>query len=46
MHRPEAMTVSRTMVEVSRGEARVRYTDGSPCDPGSPLHRSRIALIG
>jgi hypothetical protein len=42
VHRPDARTVSRTMVDVpARGSVTVRYLDGSPCAPDGPetVHR-------
>ena len=36
MHRDDAGTVSRTLVEVSRGVARMRYQPGPPCTPTGP----------
>jgi hypothetical protein len=41
MHRPEASTVSRTLVEVLEHRVLVEYVDGPPCEPSSPvIHRS------
>lgn len=36
MHRPEARTVSRTLVTVAGGEIEMAYLDGSPCTPDGP----------
>jgi hypothetical protein len=35
MHRPEAKTVSRTLVSVEPGRVEMAYLDGSPCTPDS-----------
>ncbi len=44
MHREDAVTVSRTMVEVRRDQIIMAYTDGSPCDPGSPSSNYEVSL--
>lgn len=36
MHRPEAETVSRTLVTVGAGGVEMSYLDGSPCSPDRP----------
>jgi hypothetical protein len=36
MHRPEARTVSRTLITVSPGSIELAYLDGSPCSPDGP----------
>jgi len=46
MHREEAGTVSRTLVEVDSERAVVRYTAGPPCEPSSPLSLHVLPLIG
>jgi hypothetical protein len=42
MHRPEAKTVSRTLVTVTANEIELSYLEGSPCTPESPDVRLRI----
>jgi hypothetical protein len=42
MHRPDAGTVSRTVVEVSAGRARMRYLPGAPCTPSGPETSAHI----
>ena len=44
MHRPEARTVSRTLVEVAGDSAAMRYLDGSPCEPAAPEVRRTLRL--
>ena len=36
MHREDALTVSRTVIEVGPERIEMAYTDGSPCQSGSP----------
>lgn len=42
MHRAEARTVSRTMVEVESDSIRMEYVDGSPCHTGAPRSGLRL----
>jgi uncharacterized protein with NRDE domain len=42
MHRPEAKTVSRTLVTVTANEIELSYLEGSPCTPTAPDLRFRI----
>lgn len=42
MHRPDARTVSRTLIEVSRDLIEMRYLDGSPCEPTAAEIRARL----
>lgn len=42
MHRPEAKTVSRTLVTVTANEIELAYLEGSPCAPTAPDLRIRI----
>jgi hypothetical protein len=45
VHRPDARTVSRTVVRVEPGDGvEMRYLDGPPCDPTSVESIHRIAL--
>jgi hypothetical protein len=44
MHRPDARTVSRTLVEVAGDSAAMRYLDGSPCEPAAPEVRRTLRL--
>ena len=44
MHREDAVTVSRTMIEVSRDRIVMVYTDGSPCNPDSPTSNYEVSL--
>jgi hypothetical protein len=44
MHRPEARTVSRTIVLVGGDQAEMRYRDGQPCDPEARDHARRMTL--
>ena len=44
VHRPDARTVSRTLVQVpSSGAIEVRYLDGQPCEPASVETRHALA---
>jgi hypothetical protein len=45
MHRPEAVTVSRILVQVEGRRASLTYLDGPPCAPVSVATR-RLALAG
>ena len=44
MHREDAATVSRTVIEVDQEKIVMAYTDGSPCDPGSPTSNYEVSL--
>ncbi len=44
MHRPEAATVSRTIVSVGPDGIVMSYLDGPPCDPGSRETIRRLTL--
>ena len=41
VHRPEAASVSFTEIEIAPDEARLRYHDAPPCEPGE-LHTFRL----
>lgn len=45
MHRPEARTVSRTLVSVGAGGIVMDYHDGQPCDLGAANHRARLTRL-
>ncbi|MBL9135165.1 MAG: NRDE family protein [Verrucomicrobiales bacterium] len=41
VHRPDAVTVSYTEIEVAHGSATLRYQSSSPCQPG-PWHEASV----
>lgn len=45
MHRTDAVTVSQTEIQVSRGAAHLRYHSGSPCE-GKTLNSVALTLPG
>jgi hypothetical protein len=46
MHRPEARTVSRTIVSVAADRVEMDYLEGSPCSPSSPEISCRLPRYG
>ena len=42
MHRPEARTVSRTLINVISTSVEMAYLDGAPCSPSSAEHILRL----